>query len=456
MEISVIGPGYVGLVTAVVFSEMGNNVRCVGRRQEQVDALSSGKVTIYEPGLEEIMVRNLKNGRLKFTVDVRQAVSDSEIVFICVGTPPGQDGSSDLSAVYNAAETVGDLITKYTIVVNKSTVPVGTADQVREIIESRLKKRNVQCDFDVVSNPEFLKEGDALNDFMKPDRIVVGTSSEKAAMKMRELYSGFSLMKDKLIFMDVRSSEMTKYASNCMLAAKISFINEIANICERVGADVACVRQGVGSDRRIGYQFIYPGAGYGGSCFPKDVKALISTARKSSYTPELLEAIENVNARQKKIIAQKILDFFELDVQGRTLAVWGLAFKPNTDDVREAPAFELIRLLTDKGMKIRAYDPIAGSKSREKLAQNPLVSIFDDQYQVLEQADALAIMTEWNEFRNPDFSIMAEKLASTVVFDGRNIFDPGYMSEKGFRYYGIGRPGHEGSSACTWDSGFTK
>ncbi|WP_291323810.1 UDP-glucose/GDP-mannose dehydrogenase family protein [Desulfonatronospira sp.] len=309
MEISVIGPGYVGLVTAVVFSEMGNNVRCVGRRQEQVDALSSGKVTIYEPGLEEIMVRNLKNGRLKFTVDVRQAVSDSEIVFICVGTPPGQDGSSDLSAVYKAAETVGDLITKYTIVVNKSTVPVGTADRVREIIESRLKKRNVQCDFDVVSNPEFLKEGDALNDFLKPDRIVVGTSSEKAAMKMKELYSGFSLMQDKLIFMDVRSSEMTKYASNCMLAAKISFINEIANICERVGADVACVRQGVGSDRRIGYQFIYPGAGYGGSCFPKDVKALISTARKSAYTPELLEAIENVNARQKKIVAQK---FFRL------------------------------------------------------------------------------------------------------------------------------------------------
>lgn len=454
MEISVIGPGYVGLVTAVVFAEMGNNVRCVGRRPEQVDALSAGKVTIYEPGLEEIMRRNLKNGRLKFTTDTAGAVGASEIVFICVGTPPSRDGSPDMSAVHKVAETVGDLITNYTIVVNKSTVPVGTADRVTEIIQSRLDGRMVQCPFDVVSNPEFLKEGDALNDFMKPDRIVIGAPSERAAMKMKELYSGFSLMKDKLIFMDVRSSEMTKYASNCMLAAKISFINEIANICEKVGADVACVRQGVGSDRRIGYHFIYPGAGYGGSCFPKDVKAMISTAESHECFPELLQAVENVNERQKMVVGRKVLKHFSDKVDDKTLAVWGLAFKPNTDDVREAPAFELIKEVTGKGMKVRAYDPVAGARCRDRLAGNDLVSIVDDQYEALEQADALAIMTEWNEFRSPDFSLMAHKLINPVIFDGRNIFDPGYMSEKGFEYYGIGRL-KNGASACTWDSGLS-
>jgi UDPglucose 6-dehydrogenase len=367
---------------------------------------------------------------------------DKLFLFCCVGTPEGPDGSADLSFVEQAARDIGKNLSQYAIVVNKSTVPVGTADWVRSLIQEELDARGVSVEFDVVSNPEFLKEGDAVNDFMKPDRVIVGTDNVRTAELLRALYAPYARSREKLIVMGVRSAEMTKYAANCMLATKISFINEIANICDRVGADVAEVRHGIGADHRIGYQFIYPGVGYGGSCFPKDVKALVGTARQVGYEPQLLAAVDEVNERQKALLAAKIEDYFapQGGVAGKTVALWGLAFKPNTDDMRQAPALAIIARLTQQGMRVRAFDPVARHKAREILADNPLVSIEEDPYAILQGADALVVVTEWNQFRNPDFARIKKALTAPIIFDGRNLYDPRLLASQGFAYFCIGRP----------------
>ncbi len=441
MNVCIVGTGYVGLVSAACFAEMGNNVCCVDINPEVVEKLKQGIVHIYEPGLEELVKRNYAQKRLSFTTSLEEGLKDSLFVFICVGTPPKEDGSADLSYVYQVARDIGKLMQDYKIVVDKSTVPVGTADKVRSLILEEQKKRGVSIEFDVVSNPEFLKEGDAVNDFMKPDRVIVGTDNVRTAELLKALYAPFARSREKLIVMSVRSAEMTKYAANCMLATKISFINEIANICELVGADVGDVRLGIGSDHRIGYHFIYPGVGYGGSCFPKDVKALISTAIEYGYDPILLQAVDRVNDLQKRILAFKIKQYFEPQggVQGKTLALWGLSFKPNTDDMREAPALVLIDLLTKEGMRIRAFDPVAGERAKEILKDNKYVEIVDDQYAALEEADALAVITEWNQFRNPDFNRIKKELKAPLIFDGRNLYPPRLMGEMGFAYFSIGR-----------------
>ncbi|MDK2921763.1 MAG: UDPglucose 6-dehydrogenase [Desulfonauticus sp.] len=441
MNVCIVGTGYVGLVSAACFAEMGNNVCCVDINPEVVEKLKQGIVHIYEPGLEELVKRNYAQKRLSFTTSLEEGLKDSLFVFICVGTPPKEDGSADLSYVYQVARDIGKLMQDYKIVVDKSTVPVGTADKVRSLILEEQKKRGVSIEFDVVSNPEFLKEGDAVNDFMKPDRVIVGTDNVRTAELLKALYAPFARSREKLIVMSVRSAEMTKYAANCMLATKISFINEIANICELVGADVGDVRLGIGSDHRIGYHFIYPGVGYGGSCFPKDVKALISTAIEYGYDPILLQAVDRVNDLQKRILAFKIKQYFEPQggVQGKTLALWGLSFKPNTDDMREAPALVLIDLLTKEGMRIRAFDPVAGERAKELLKDNKYVEIVDDQYAALEEADALAVITEWNQFRNPDFNRIKKELKAPLIFDGRNLYPPRLMGEMGFAYFSIGR-----------------
>jgi len=441
MNVCIVGTGYVGLVSAACFAEMGNNVCCVDINPEVVEKLKQGIVHIYEPGLEELVKRNYAQKRLSFTTSLEEGLKDSLFVFICVGTPPKEDGSADLSYVYQVARDIGKFMQDYKIVVDKSTVPVGTADNVRSLILEEQKKRGVSIEFDVVSNPEFLKEGDAVNDFMKPDRVIVGTDNVRTAELLKALYAPFARSREKLIVMSVRSAEMTKYAANCMLATKISFINEIANICELVGADVGDVRLGIGSDHRIGYHFIYPGVGYGGSCFPKDVKALISTAIEYGYDPILLQAVDRVNDLQKRILAFKIKQYFEPQggVQGKTLALWGLSFKPNTDDMREAPALVLIDLLTKEGMRIRAFDPVAGERAKEILKDNKYVEIVDDQYAALEEADALAVITEWNQFRNPDFNRIKKELKAPLIFDGRNLYPPRLMGEMGFAYFSIGR-----------------
>ncbi|MDQ7032521.1 MAG: UDP-glucose/GDP-mannose dehydrogenase family protein [Desulfonauticus sp.] len=441
MNVCIVGTGYVGLVSAACFAEMGNKVVCVDINPEVIKRLKQGEVHIYEPGLDELVQRNYKDGRLFFTTNLEEGLRDSLFVFICVGTPPREDGSADLSYVYQVARDVGRLMQDYKIVVDKSTVPVGTADKVRSLIKEEQKKRGVNIEFDVVSNPEFLKEGDAVNDFMKPDRVIVGTDNVRTAELLKTLYAPFARSRDKLIVMSIRSAEMTKYAANCMLATKISFINEIANICERVGADVGDVRLGIGSDHRIGYHFIYPGVGYGGSCFPKDVKALIATALNSGYDPLLLQAVDKVNNLQKEILALKIINYFEPQngVKDKTLALWGLAFKPNTDDLREAPSLVLIERLTALGMKVRAFDPVAGDNARDLLKDNHFVEIVADQYAALEGADALAIVTEWNQFRNPDFSLIKEKLTAPLIFDGRNLYNPSLLGQMGFAYFSIGR-----------------
>lgn len=441
MNVCIVGTGYVGLVSAACFAEMGNNVCCVDINPEVVEKLKQGIVHIYEPGLEELVKRNYAQKRLSFTTSLEEGLKDSLFVFICVGTPPKEDGSADLSYVYQVARDIGKFMQDYKIVVDKSTVPVGTADKVRSLILEEQKKRGVSIEFDVVSNPEFLKEGDAVNDFMKPDRVIVGTDNVRTAELLKALYAPFARSREKLIVMSVRSAEMTKYAANCMLATKISFINEIANICELVGADVGDVRLGIGSDHRIGYHFIYPGVGYGGSCFPKDVKALISTAIEYGYDPILLQAVDRVNDLQKRILAFKIKQYFEPQggVQGKTLALWGLSFKPNTDDMREAPALVLIDLLTKEGMRIRAFDPVAGERAKELLKDNKYVEIVDDQYAALEEADALAVITEWNQFRNPDFNRIKKELKAPLIFDGRNLYPPRLMGEMGFAYFSIGR-----------------
>lgn len=442
MKLCIVGTGYVGLVSAACFAEMGNTVTCVDVNPAVVEKLNAGSVHIFEPGLEPMVRRSRTDGRLSFTTSLEEGIVDADCVFICVGTPPQPDGSCDLSYVRQVAHEIGRHMQNELVVVDKSTVPVGTADMVRGIIREELASRGLDLNVDVVSNPEFLKEGDAISDFMKPDRVVLGTDSERAASLMRELYSPFARTREKLIVMGVRSAEMTKYAANCMLATKISFINEIATICERVGADVRDVRTGIGSDSRIGYQFIYPGVGYGGSCFPKDVKALIQTAESSGVEPMLLNAVEAVNARQKKHMAGRIQDYFSPQggVKGKTLALWGLAFKANTDDMREAAAIDIINALTAAGMKIRAFDPVAADNARRIFKDNELVEILDDQYAVCQGAQALLVVTEWNQFRNPDFARISSLLTAPLLFDGRNLYSPSAMARRGFAYFCIGRP----------------
>jgi UDPglucose 6-dehydrogenase len=443
MNICIVGTGYVGLVTAACLAEMGNHIVCVDSNPDVIGGLKDGAVHIFEPGLEPLVKRNMLEGRLNFSTDLKEGMEHALFIFNCVGTPPREDGSCDLSQIQAVAQRIGELITEYKIIVNKSTVPVGTADEVQRVISRETARRGLAIEFDVVSNPEFLKEGDAVNDFMKPDRIIVGTDNVRTAKLLEALYSPFARSRDKMVVMSPRSAEMTKYAANCMLAAKISFINEIANICERVGADVSAVRRGIGADHRIGFHFIYPGMGFGGSCFPKDVKALINAARAHGYTPELIAAVDAVNQRQKGVLARKIEAFFSArgGLAGRTLALWGLAFKANTDDVREAPALELIRALTAAGMRVKAYDPVAGSRARAVLGDNPLVELSELQYEVIEAADALAVATDWNQFRNPDFPRIQRVLKTPVIFDGRNLYDPEIVAGHGLGYVSIGRAG---------------
>jgi UDPglucose 6-dehydrogenase len=441
MNICIVGTGYVGLVTAACLAEMGNHIVCVDSNPAILDGLKQGVVHIFEPGLEPLVKRNIAEGRLRFSVDLKEGMEDALFIFNCVGTPPQDDGSCDLSQVRDVARQIGAAITEYKIIVNKSTVPVGTADDMQRIIREQSEMRGLSLEFDVVSNPEFLKEGDAVSDFMKPDRIIVGTDNVRTAKLLETLYAPFARSRDKMIVMDVRSAEMTKYAANCMLATKISFINEIANICERVGADVGAVRRGIGADHRIGHHFIYPGMGFGGSCFPKDIKALITTARSSGYEPDLMAAVDAVNQRQKLILGQKILSYFSDrgEVNGRVLALWGLAFKANTDDMREAASLEIIGQLTGAGMAVKAFDPVAGSRARSLLSANPLVDICENQYEAIKGADGLAVVTDWNQFRNPDFGRIYILLKVKVIFDGRNLYDPEFTVGQGFDYFGIGR-----------------
>jgi UDPglucose 6-dehydrogenase len=441
MNICIVGTGYVGLVTAACFAETGNDVCCVDIDSKIIDTLNSGKIHLYEPGLEPMVRRNVAEGRLRFTTRIGDGAENALFIMNCVGTPAREDGSCDLSHVFAVAAQIGRVMTDYKIIVNKSTVPVGTAGEVKKIIAQEIAKRRLDVEFDVVSNPEFLKEGDAVSDFMKPDRVIVGTDNIRTAKLLESLYAPFARSRDKMIIMDVKSAELTKYAANCMLAAKISFINEMANICEKVGADIQDVRLGIGADHRIGYHFIHPGIGYGGSCFPKDVRALIGTARQNGYTPSLLEAVDYVNAFQKNILAEKIKAYFieQGGVKGKTLALWGLAFKANTDDTRESPAFSVIRILSASGMNIRAYDPAAGAKARKDLESLNDVVVMDEQYEVLVGADALAVVTDWNQFRNPDFGRIKKMLSAPIIFDGRNLYSPQFLASHGFAYFGIGR-----------------
>ena len=443
MNLCIAGTGYVGLVTAACFTEMGNHVYCVDINPDIITALNNGNIHIYEPGLASIVKRNVNEGRLKFTTDLAEGLENALFVMNCVGTPSNPDGSCDLTYVYNVAKQIGERLTDYKIIVNKSTVPVGTADAVKQIITDELQKREMTVEFDVVSNPEFLKEGDAVNDFMKPDRVIVGTDNVRTAKLLETLYAPFARSRDKMIVMDIKSAELTKYAANCLLATKISYINEIANICDHVGADVHDVRIGIGSDHRIGYHFIYPGVGYGGSCFPKDVRALINTAQENGYAPTLLSAVNDVNIHQKKVLSDKIASYFENQggVADKTLALWGISFKANTDDIRESPAVDIIKALSDQGMKIQAYDPEARQRAREELADIANLTIFDDQYDVLNNADALAVATDWNQFRNPDFTKIKNTLTAPLIFDGRNLYQPEFIASQGFAYFCIGRPG---------------
>jgi UDPglucose 6-dehydrogenase len=441
MNSCIIGTGYVGLVAAACLAEMGNDVVCIDVNPQIIDHLKAGKVHIFEPGLEPLVSRNIAEGRLTFSTDLAEGMAEALFVFNCVGTPSRPDGSCDLTYVDGVATQIGRIISDYKIIINKSTVPVGTADRIRAIIEEQVGQRGVSVEFDVVSNPEFLKEGDAVNDFLKPDRVIVGTDNIRTAKLLETLYAPFARSRDKMIVMGVRSAEMTKYAANCMLATKISFMNEVANICESVGADVREVRAGIGSDRRIGYHFIYPGVGYGGSCFPKDVRALIHTARQHGCTPNLVEAVDTVNNRQKGLLAEKIKHYFAErgGAAGRIVALWGLAFKANTDDMRESAALDTIQALTDAGMQVRAYDPVAGNNARKILQGNASVTVMDNQYDPVDGADALTVVTDWNQFRNPDLNRIKTLLNDPVVFDGRNLFSPTFMQEMGFSYISVGR-----------------
>lgn len=434
MNIAIIGTGYVGLVSGAGFAETGNHVTCMDVVPEKIEKLKQGIIPIFEPGLEEMVKFNLQEGRLKFTLDLAEAVNDAEVIFLALPTPPGGDGAADLSYVLDTSKKIAGIITEPKVIVNKSTVPVGTADRVRKIFEE-----NTEIPVEVVSNPEFLKEGAAVQDFMKPDRIVVGTQDPGAILVMRELYEPFVRTGNPIYIMDEKSAELTKYAANSFLALKISFMNEIANLCDRVGADVDQIRIGIGSDNRIGPQFLFPGVGYGGSCFPKDVKALIKTAEELGHKFDILESVENVNERQKKILIEKILKHYNGNIKGKTFAMWGISFKPRTDDIRDAPSIDIINGLLKHGAKISASDPAAIAAIKSVIPESDSVTYHRKNYDALKGADALLIVTEWNEFRNPDFDAMAEALADKVIFDGRNIYDPDRMREHGFTYYGIGR-----------------
>lgn len=440
MKVTVFGSGYVGLVSGACMAEMGVDVVCVDIDQDKIDMLNSGEVPIYEPGLNAMIQSNSQAGRLRFTTDIEQAVSHGTFLFVAVGTPPDEDGSADLQHVLAVAQSIAEHMSDYKVVVDKSTVPVGTADKVRQCMNSVLEQRGVRLEFDVVSNPEFLKEGAAINDFMKPDRIVIGSNSEKAKMLMGNLYAPFNRNHARIVHMDVRSAELTKYAANAMLATKISFMNELSHIAECTGADIEKVRMGIGSDPRIGYQFIYPGCGYGGSCFPKDVKALERTAREIGFDAELLRAVEAVNERQKEVLLDKIRMHFDGNLEGRKIAVWGLSFKPETDDMREAPSRVLINALLQAGASVHAHDPVAMDEAARIFGEAANLILAEDQYEVLKGADALVVVTEWKAFRSPDFTRMQSLMAgASVVFDGRNIYDPIFMHEAGFIYYSIGR-----------------
>ena len=434
MRITVVGTGYVGLVTGTCFAETGNTVTCVDIDKDKIAKLNAGTITIYEPGLETIFLRNQEQGRLNFTSNLEEGMRDAQIVFLALPTPPGDDGSADLSYVLNAAADVASHISSYTVVVDKSTVPVGTSEKVYEIMKERVSPEL----FDVVSNPEFLREGVAVDDFMRPDRVVVGTSSEKAKKVMNRLYNPFVRQGNPIYFMDERSAEMTKYAGNAYLATRISFMNEIANLCEKLGADVDAVRKGIGSDTRIGKRFLFPGIGYGGSCFPKDVSALNRMAHAHDYDFKILDAVMDVNALQKQVLVKKINRYFNGDLEGKTIAIWGLAFKPNTDDIREAPAIEVINGLLDKGVKLQVYDPEAMDNMKRIFGDR--IVFAHTMYDAVKDADALAVVTEWSVFRMPDFNELKTRMVEKVIFDGRNLYDKKAMHELGFYYESIGRP----------------
>jgi UDPglucose 6-dehydrogenase len=440
MKITVIGTGYVGLVSGTCLADVGNDVLCLDLDAAKIGILNQGGIPIYEPGLEAMVKKNVAAGRLRFTTDIQAAVAHGVLQFIAVGTPPDEDGSADLQYVVAAARNIGRHMTDYKVVIDKSTVPVGTADKVRAGIAEELKARGVALDFSVVSNPEFLKEGAAVEDFMKPDRIVVGAEDARAIELMRELYAPFQRNHERLIVMDVKSAELTKYAANAMLATRISFMNELANLAEKLGADIELVRKGIGSDPRIGFHFLYPGVGYGGSCFPKDVQALIRTAQEAGQALQVLQAVEAANDAQKGVLAQKITRRLGQDLSGRTFALWGLAFKPNTDDMREAPSLVLIADLLARGASIRAYDPVATHEAQRILGANPRISYAATPMEALDGADALAIVTEWKEFRSPDFDAIKAKLKTPVIFDGRNLYDPATPRKAGLEYFAIGRP----------------
>tara|TARA_B100001287_G_C22679286_1_gene529415 strand:+ start:1144 stop:2463 length:1320 start_codon:yes stop_codon:yes gene_type:complete len=437
MKIGIIGSGYVGLVAAACFSEMGNEVTCIDVDIKKINNLKKGKVPIYEPGLSQLVIENQNKKTLFFSTDIKLALENTAVVFIAVGTPMGDDGSADMQYVLNVASSIGKNLSDHIVIVNKSTVPIGTAEKVKDVIQKELDKRSSSVSFDVVSNPEFLKEGVAISDFMHPDRVVVGASNEEAMNLMRTLYSPFTLSRDRFIAMDIRSAEMTKYAANAMLATKISFINEMANICEHVGADINQVRIGIGSDQRIGYKFIYPGCGYGGSCFPKDVKALINISNNFGYSPELITSVEKVNDNQKNILFSKLHKYFNKNLSGLKIAVWGLSFKPETDDMRQAPSINLIRSIIESGASVNAYDPKAIDQAKFYL-KGLKVNYVDNKYDALDNVDALVLVTEWKEFRSPDFSLMDKKMKRKLLIDGRNQFNAKYINSKGFKYIQIG------------------
>ena len=439
MKVTIHGCGYVGLVGAACLAEVGNDVLCMDVDARKIEALKQGGLPIYEPGLEDLVRKNTRAGRLSFTGDARAAVAHGLLQFIAVGTPPDEDGSADLRHVLAVARSIGEHMSDYRIIVDKSTVPVGTADKVREIISSQLKQRSAQVEFDVVSNPEFLKEGAAIEDFMKPDRIIIGADQTRAADTLRALYAPFNRNHERVMVMDVRSAELTKYAANAMLATKISFMNELANIAERVGADIEQVRLGIGSDPRIGYHFIYPGCGYGGSCFPKDVQALEQTAKQAGHEPHLLHAVETVNRQQKQVLFSKINKHFKGALKGKTFALWGLAFKPSTDDMRDAPSRALMERLWEQGACVQAYDPVAMSEARRIYGERSDLILCDSAEAATRHADALVVVTEWREFRSPDFARLKTALTHPVIFDGRNLYNPAQLQQAGFIYFGIGR-----------------
>jgi UDPglucose 6-dehydrogenase len=439
MRVTIFGSGYLGLVTGACLADAGNDVLCVDVDEKKIESLKQGIIPIHEPGLDAIIKSNIEAERLKFTTSAKEGVDHGLFQLIAVGTPPDEDGSADLKYVLAVARSIGEHMNEYKVVITKSTVPVGTSDKVGAAVAESLQKRGVDMEFDVVSNPEFLKEGAAIEDFMRPDRVVVGTDNPRVTELLRALYDPFTRSREKLIVMDLRSAELTKYAANAMLATKISFMNELANLAERFGADIEKVRIGIGSDPRIGYHFIYPGLGYGGSCFPKDVQALARSARGVGYTPALLDSVEAVNKRQKEVLFDKISKHFGGDLKGKTIAMWGLAFKPGTDDMREAPSRVLLEQLWKAGAKVRAFDPAAMKETKRIYGERPDLTLCNRARETLEGADALTIVTEWKEFRSPDFDFLKKQLKSPVIFDGRNLYDPGMMQKQGFKYYAIGR-----------------